>query len=106
MYALEWVNENGISPIAMGLLTALLTVVGYILKIVLDNRKETRDGNQAAFEAKESAETAAKNTKNVSNGFAGTVLARLQRIDEGQQELSASINRHLEWHLAKEKENG
>lgn len=104
MYALEWVNENGISPIAMAFFTALLTAIGYVLKIVLDSRNEVRGGNQAALEAKESAETAAKNTQNVSNGFASTVLGELRAIREDQSELSATMNRHLEWHLREGKD--
>jgi hypothetical protein len=96
---MDWFNAGGISPQAVAFFTAILGAVGGLFKYVNDGRRESRGANQAAVEAKESAEQAAKNTQNVSNGFASTVLAELRGIREDQAELSASVNRHLEWHL-------
>lgn len=85
----EWIN------------TALLPIVGMLLKLVVDMRKESRETNETANEAKESADKAANNTQNVSNGFASTVLGELHKIREDQQELSSQMNEHLAWHLKK-----
>lgn len=99
LVAQELINQNGISQIALGFFTALLTVVGILLKMVYDDRKETRAARKEASKAAESAAKAVANTKNVSNGFAGGVLEELRQIREGQQDLSATLNRHLEWHI-------
>lgn len=89
MEILQWIN------------TALLPIVGMLLKLMLDTRKESRGANEAATEAKEGAEKAVSNTQNISNGFARTVLTELHEIRKDQQEMSGQLTEHLSWHLKK-----
>lgn len=86
---LQWIN------------TALLPIVGMLLKLMIDTRKESRGANEAANEAKIGAEKAVSNTQNVSNGFAGTVLRDLHDIRKDQQKLSAQLADHFQWHHEK-----
>lgn len=72
--------------------TAIVTGVGTLIKMMYDERRATHD-------VAKSAKQAVINTNNVSNGFAGTVLEMLRRIDQ-------RLDDHIQWHLEKEKENG
>ncbi len=105
------ISDAGISQVGLAFFLALIGMVTALFKKVSDNLNEARetrkvanDVNQAAILAKESADAAVANTKNVSNGFASRVLGELCEIREGQAELSAQLARHFEWHLNQEKE--
>ncbi len=99
----SFINSNGISAIALAFFTALFSMVGWLLKIVHDDKKETRDAKRAAIQAAESAKTVEANTKNVSNGFASGVLGKLQRIEDKVDDVATAQREHLEWHLEREK---
>lgn len=106
----DLINTNGISQIALAFFTALFGMIGWLIKLRYDERKELRDARKAVEEARKEAKTAAENaaeassnTRNVSNGFARNVLGKLERIDEKVDALSDAIRDHLEWHLEKEK---
>lgn len=112
MLAQELISDNGISQVALGFFSALFAFLGVIAKMIFDNKRSTAEtkeavehASEAANIAAESAQAAVTNTRNVSNGFAGTVLAELREIRKDVQTLSTSVNRHLEWHLDKENEN-
>lgn len=104
--AVEFINDNGISQVALAFFTALFTMVGGVITLIIGNRKESREAKEAAIEAKESSQKAITNTKNISNGFAGNVLGKLSQIDGKVDALSDAINRHLEWHMREENRNG
>ncbi len=97
------INDNGISQIALAFFTALFGMVGWLIKVRFDERGKIDNAEEQARIAAESAAKAAANTQNVSNGFAGSVLGKLQRIDENVDELSDSLRAHLEWHLRQEE---
>ncbi len=104
------ISDGGISQPALAFFGALFTLVGIVLKMVSDSRKESRETRKeitnvsdAVNQAAESAEKAVANTQNVSNGFARTVLARLESIDEKIESVSTTVNRHMEWHVHKEE---
>ncbi len=105
----QLINSGGISEVGFAFFTALLTLVAMLIRMVSENRKETRNtreavdnASQAALEAKESAEQTVANTRNVSNGFARNVLDELRKLNAGQEKLAASFTKHLEWHLEQE----
>ncbi len=100
----DLINTNGISQIALAFFTALFGMVGWLIKIRYDERKEIRDAKEQAKIAAESAGGVAANTKNVSDGFAGTVLGGLRRIDERLDTLEEAQREHLQWHLHQKEE--
>lgn len=111
----QLINDNGISGIALAFFTALFALVGTLAKLAFDDRKERRneariqqqqlaDAIESARIAAKNAEEARTNTKNVSNGFAGGVLAKLERLSEQVSELAISQQKHLLWHQENEKE--
>ncbi len=99
----ELISSNGISPVALGLFTAILTAIGGLFKFLYQEKREAREAKEASREAKEAAETAAKNTQNIGNGFAGSVLGSLNRIHEKIDQLDSTVRDHLEWHKVNEK---
>ncbi len=99
----ELINSNGISTIALAFFTALFSMVGYLIKARIEEKKEIQDAKTAADKAAKSAQAIAANTKNVSNGFASTVLDRLERIDAKVDAIAEAQRDHLEWHLEREK---
>ncbi len=107
--ALELVNDNSISAIALTFFTALCTGVGATVVGIYKIRTEASAARDAALEAKKEAELAKKNTVNISNGFASGVGQKLDSIIDEQRrqrnlldKANESIQEHLEWHLNKE----
>jgi hypothetical protein len=98
----ELVNDNSISAIALTFFTALLGLMSIIAKGVFDTRKTTREAKSEAGQANESAQAAQANTTNISNGFAGTVVRKLDTIEGKTDDLSKAFREHLEWHINKE----
>lgn len=94
-----FVNDNSISAIALGFFTALTGLLGIVIKGVFDTRAETKRATTEAQQANKSAIKARENTQNVSNGFASTVLGRLESIDEKTDDLHRALRSHLEWHV-------
>src|SRR5215471_18048356 len=69
-------------------------------------RAQTGDAKYEASKAHQSAVTAAKNTTNVGNGFAGRMDRKLDEIAGGQEALFSLVtavdqrlSQHLQWHL-------
>lgn len=94
----ELISSNGISPVALGFFTALFGMLSTLITMHYRDRKEIRDARKASEEAAESAQRAQANTENVSNGFAGSVLAILKRLDE-------RLDAHIEWHLENDRKD-
>ncbi len=103
--AAELINLNGISVIALSFFTALFGMVGWLIKVRQDEKKEIRDAKRAAEVTAESVETIVQNTKNVGNGFASRVLGKLERIYEKVDALEEAHTKHLEWHLERDKKS-
>jgi|SRR4051812_2044104 len=85
-----------------GLSLAVLAIIGQQLKSRSDAKllKAQMDVAQSeATKAHKSAKEAQANTANISNGFASSVLAKLERIHESQQETDKALREHLGWHL-------
>lgn len=95
----QLVNDNGISYVALGFFTALLGLVGIIVKEVYATKRAQLEAKEAAQVAAEKAEEATANTKNVSNGFAGKVLGELSEVRMGLEKLNTALREHIEWHL-------
>lgn len=102
--------SRGMSPEAWAFFTAisvaLIGVLGAQLKARSDVKKAmalSERTKSAADKAAQSAQTAAANTTNVSNGFASSVLGKLARIEQSQQETAKAFRKHLQWHLEHEE---
>jgi len=84
---------------------AFLTAIGLgILGIIGQQISAKRAANEAKIKAAEAAvnaKAASENTANISNGFAGNVDSKLNRILGKQEQLEVSFREHLEWHLEK-----
>jgi hypothetical protein len=107
--ALELVNDNSISAIALTFFTALVTGMVAAVTGIYKIRADSKVAMVEATEARKEAEQAKKNTVNISNGFASGVGSKLDRIltEQAQQRkvldsVSESLQDHLEWHLNKE----
>jgi len=73
----------------------ILAIIGAQVKARID-AKEAKD---KAANAADNAQQAVDNTKNIANGFVGTVYAKLDRIISKQDAQDEALRRHLEWHL-------
>lgn len=88
------------------LVTAAFTTLGVLLKAKSDAhyaRIEAKKAGDEAQKANESATQAQTNTANLSNGFASSVLGKLDRIHQSQQETEKALREHLQWHLNREE---
>lgn len=72
-------------------------------------KAQTGEAKVEASKAHQSATTAATNTKNVGNGFAGRMDRKLDEIAGGQEALLSLVtsvddrlSQHLQWHLEQE----
>ena len=114
MILAELINaEGGIAPVTLGLLTTIIGVVGIIAKGVFDARakveevrKQAQKATESADKATESADKAFANTAPISNGFADSVLRKLDRIDGRMEALDSSVRQHLEWHVNNPPQKG
>lgn len=97
--ATELVTDNGISYVAGIIFTGIFTLLGVIVKGIVDVKRKADDAKEEASKATESAVKAAKNTVNVSNGFASDVNDKLDAIGTDIKDLSRAFRGHLEWHL-------
>jgi hypothetical protein len=73
----------------------LLAIIAGLGKIIVDLYKI----KHRAEDAQDAAQKAVENTKNVSNGFAGSVGSKLDQIIQGQVDVRNRLEKHLEWHL-------
>jgi uncharacterized FlaG/YvyC family protein len=94
----ELINDNGISAIALAFFGALFSGLALLFQQVWQSR---RNAIQASNEAKK----AAANTQGVANGFAGSMGRKLDAINESVQRLDERLDKHIEFHLNKEKED-
>lgn len=90
MLTADLINENGISAIALAAFGVLIPMVGAIAVAMVQQRGKI-------LELREIAKLAEKNTQNISNGFAGSVTKKLDRLEE-------MLSDHIEWHLHQQKE--
>lgn len=103
--AFEFVNDNSISAIAFAFFSALFGAISVVIVQLSRQRTEVR-------EARESATLAAKQTQNVSNGFASnvndkldTVITAIQQVRKTTDDTSTALREHLEWHLNERQKN-
>jgi len=85
-----------------GISLAVLAIIGQQLKAKSDLKQMKHSSEAAqseATKAHKSAAQAQENTANVANGFARTVLGKLDRMYESQQETQKAVREHLQWHL-------
>jgi hypothetical protein len=107
---------NTVSGVVFGTLVILIGGLAWLLNGVYKTRIEVRSARQAASVAADTAAEAAStaaitaaNTRNVSNGFAGTVTSQLDTIvlqnahnAEAIDKVQHELTRHLRWHIEKE----
>lgn len=106
--ATEIVNGNGTSSIALAFFSVmvplLIVIAGGIFKL-MSQQKEAKNAAGTAADKADIAATnskaAALNTRSLSNGFAGNVVEKLDRIIERQDRFDESFQKHLQWHLDK-----
>jgi hypothetical protein len=85
---------------------AVLAIIGQQLKAKSDLRQLREQSEMAqseATKAHKSAEKAQANTANISNGFASSVLGKLERIELSQQKTEEGFRNHLQWHLENDR---
>lgn len=95
----ELFAPGGPSVPVWAFLSTLTVGVGAIIQQVISLKARTREAQDEARKAAESATTAAENTRSVSNGFAGRVDTKLDSIIEAQRATDAALREHLRWHL-------
>lgn len=81
---------------------ALLAVIGQQISA----RKAANEAKIASAKAAENSLAAKENTANISNGFAGSVGNKLDRIISEQIKLSDAFRDHLEWHVNNPPQKG
>ena len=106
VFAEAFINDNGISGVALAFFTALLGAISATIIGVFQIRNKVANSEQATVEAREEAKQARKNTSAISNGFASGIDGKLDRILDQQDSLmerqnafSAALRKHLEWHI-------
>lgn len=92
-------NDNSISTVAFAFFTAITTGIAGIVVALVQLKTKATEAQRAALEAKVEAEQAKQNTTSISNGFAGNVGRKLDRITELTLENNRAIREHLSWHL-------
>jgi hypothetical protein len=99
MLAAELVSPGGPSAPVWAFFTAItLAILGIIGQQVSAKRAANEAKIEAAKAAKNSRQ-ASENTANLSNGFAGNVDSKLNRILGKQDDMERAFREHLEWHL-------
>lgn len=88
--------------VVIAFITALFGTIGSIGVASLRSRNDTEELKGVTNKALESAQTAASNTTNISNGFVGRMDRKLDHITEQQDLFHAKFTEHLEWHLRQE----
>jgi hypothetical protein len=83
---------NTVSGVVLGILLILVGGLAWLLNGVYKTKTEARA-------AKESSQHAEQNTRNVSNGFAGSVNKKLDHITKQIDVLQNAHAEHLEWHM-------
>lgn len=94
----DLINDNSISGVAFAFFSAITAGVSAIVVAVLQLKSKASEAKSAALEAKAEAEQAKLNTTNISNGFAGDMGRKLDRITELTLENNRTILQHLSWH--------
>ncbi len=90
---------NTVSGVVLGVLLILVGGFAWLANGVYKTRTEARA-------AKESSQHVEHNTRNVSNGFAGNVVGKLDHIVREVDKLQNAHADHLKWHLEREQNNG
>lgn len=100
------INDSGISSTALTLFAIIIGGLATAGVGIYKVRAEQREAKVAAEEAKDAAIQAAKNTVNVSNGFASSVGGKLDRIvtltlvnTEKINDIGTGLREHLQWHM-------
>ena len=97
-----WAFFSAISLALIGVLAQQLKARSDIKQqnaLIEAAKSEAQKAKNEAQKAGESASQAEANTANLSNGFASSVLAKLGRIEQLQQDSEKAIREHLKWHL-------
>lgn len=94
-----WAFFTGISLAVLGILAQQLKAHSDLRQLKI----EAGEAKSEASKAAKSAKTVIENTTPVSNGFAGKVVAQLDRIIEEQDRQGDAIRKHLEWHLERKE---
>lgn len=97
------VVDNSFYTFAIAFVTGLFALLAIVAKGVFETRKTTREAKDEAKAANQSAKKAQANTLNISNGFAGTVVEKLETIERKTDDIGKAFRDHLGWHLDKEK---
>lgn len=106
MNVAQIVSSNGPSAPAWAFFSAISIALIGILAQQLKARSDAKQqkallevAKSEAEKANQSATQAEANTANLSNGFANTVLGKLERIQQSQQNTEKAVREHLQWHL-------
>jgi cbb3-type cytochrome oxidase subunit 3 len=98
----QFLNDNGISAVALAFFTALFGAIGAVFVQGIQAKQKAEEAKHAALETKQEAEQAKLNTESIANGFAGNVDRKLNQIITEQKEMGKAFRKHLEWHLNRE----
>lgn len=78
--------------------TTIVTLIGALVSLRTLKHKQNEMADEAR-KAKDAALKAQENTTSISNGFAGDVGRKLDRIVELSLQNNRAIQGHLEWHV-------
>lgn len=98
-FAEELVTSGGPTAPVWAFFTAISLALIGIFSQQIAAKRAAKEAQIKAAEAAKDSRLAQENTSNISNGFAGNVDAKLNRIIDKQDETHAALRKHLEWHL-------
>jgi hypothetical protein len=99
MLAENFINDNGISAIALAFFGALFTAVSATVIGLFKIHTEAKEAKNATLDTRKEARQARVNTQNIANGFANNVDRKLDHIIEEQDSLGQALREHLSWHV-------
>lgn len=103
---------NTVSGVVLSVLLILVGGLAWTIVGIYRARSEFRVVGNKSDKAATKAEEAAENTRNVSNGFAGSVNRKLDTVLEQSaqhgdalDQVQRQLTEHLQWHLTEGKKN-
>lgn len=93
------VTNTASGPVLVALCGVFVALCG-VWTEAIRSRRRAGEAKASADKTKKSIDLVVSNTKPVSNGFAQSVLDRLERIEATQRRFEDGLLSHLEYHLA------
>lgn len=95
----ELVAPGGPSAPVWAFLTAITVALLGVIAQQISAKRAANEAKMEAAKAAKNSQKAQENTAGISNGFAGSVGRKLDRIITNQDSLETAFRDHLEWHV-------